>query len=167
MPVCRLLRVHSTGPAGSIAAKRGEQLLEHHPHLQPGQAGAQAEVQPVTEAEVRVRVAGDVERHRRRRRRSSSRFAEPSQTTTLSPGAMVCPPSSTVAVAVRRFDGDGVVQRSISSIAVPSSVGSSAQRGQLVGMLHQREHTARDRVAGGLAAGREQQARRTCTARGR
>ena len=44
--------------------------------------------------------------------------------TTFSPGSMVCPRSSAVAVAVRRFDGDGVVQRSTSSIAVPMRSGS-------------------------------------------
>ncbi len=62
MPVWRLLRVHSMSPAGSMVAKRDEELVVHHPHLQAGEAGAEAEVQPVAEAEVQVGVARDVER---------------------------------------------------------------------------------------------------------
>ena len=61
-------------------------------------------------------------------------------------------------VAVRRFDGDGVVQRSISSIAVGSSVRVGAQRGELVGVFEQGEQPAGDRVARRLRAGGEQQA---------
>ena len=57
---------------------------------------------------------------------SSSRFAEPSHTTTLSPDRIARPPSSMSTVAVLRFMGDGVVHRNISSIAVPSNAGIAA-----------------------------------------
>ena len=52
---------------------------------------------------------------------NASRLAEPSHTSTLSPGEITCPPSDVALVAVRRFDGDGDVQRTISSTAVGSS----------------------------------------------
>ena len=122
MPVCRLLRVHSTGLTTSHRREPRQQLLEQHPQLQPGQVGAEAVVDALAEAQVRVGLTGDVEvvgvvEHRgvavgralpdqhllpgrdRRSRRARRR-----------------------AVAVRRFDGDGDVQRTISSIAVGSSV---------------------------------------------
>ena len=89
MPVWRLLRVHSMSPAGSIDVEPGQQLLVHHPHLEAGEAGAEAEVQAVTEAEVQVGVAGDVERRRHRGTRARRGSPSPSHTTTLSPGSMV------------------------------------------------------------------------------
>ena len=64
MPVCLLLRVHSTGPVSSIAPDACAQLVEHHPDLEPGQVRAEAVVHAVTEAEVRIRVAAEVEAER-------------------------------------------------------------------------------------------------------
>ena len=61
-------------------------------------------------------------------------------------------------MAVRRFDGDGVVQRTISSIAAGKPRRVVAQRAHLIGMLEQRQQAARDRVARGLGARAEQQA---------
>ncbi len=52
---------------------------------------------------------------------ASSRFAEPSQTRTLSPAIMACPARVVSVVAVRRLDGEGLVQRTISSTAVGKS----------------------------------------------
>ena len=66
----------------------------------------------VAEAEVRVRVAARCRTRSARRTRARRGWPSASQNTTFSPRPIVWPPSSTVAVAVRRFDGDGVVQRS-------------------------------------------------------
>ena len=53
MPVCRLLRVHSTGrPLGGREPR--QQLLEEDPHLQPREPGAEAVVHALTETQVRV-----------------------------------------------------------------------------------------------------------------
>ena len=60
-----------------------------------------------------------------RRTPAASRLAEPSHTSTFCPASIAHPPSTTSRVAVRRFDGDGDVQRTISSIAVGSSAGSA------------------------------------------
>ena len=136
MPVWRLLRVHSTAPAGSMVGEAREQLLEHHPHLQPGQAGAQAEVQ----RRARTPRCGFGSRrmsnaHRVGEDRARRGWPTPPRTATLSPGSMVWPPSSASRVAVRRFDGDGVVHRSISSIAVRHQRrGRRASARQLVGI---------------------------------
>ena len=64
MPVCLLLRVHSTGPVSSIGAGPRRELVEHHPDLEPGEVRAQAVVHAVTEAEMRVRIAREVEAER-------------------------------------------------------------------------------------------------------
>ena len=64
MPVCLLLRVHSTGPVSSIVRTRAAQLVEHHADLEPGQVRAQAVMHAVTEAEMRVRVAREIEAER-------------------------------------------------------------------------------------------------------
>src|SRR5258708_31069357 len=55
----------------------------------------------------------------------ASRLAEPSQICTFWPASIAYPPNSTSRVAVRRFDGDGDVQRTISSTAVGSSARSA------------------------------------------
>ena len=65
----------------------GQQLLEQHPQLQPGQVGTQAVVHALTETQVRIGLSGDVEdvgivEHR------ASRLAEPSQICTFSPAAI-------------------------------------------------------------------------------
>ena len=59
---------------------------------------------------------------------AASRLAEPSQICTFCPASIARPPSSTSRVAVRRFDGDGDVQRTISSTAVGNSVEIRTQR---------------------------------------
>src|SRR5207249_11318711 len=58
----------------------------------------------------------------------SSRFAEMYQMTTLSPSAIAWPAISVSCVAVRRNDMTGVAHRSISSMPVGSSDGSSRSR---------------------------------------
>ena len=58
----------------------------------------------------------------------SSRFADASQNTTLSPGAIMRPPSSISRVAVRRLYAAGCVQRTISSTAVGMRLRSSRRR---------------------------------------
>src|SRR5690242_60035 len=45
-------------------AEPGEQLVEQHLHLEPRESRTEAEVRTVSEREVRVRIAGDVELHR-------------------------------------------------------------------------------------------------------
>ena len=158
MPVCRLLRVHSTGRTNSHRREPGQQLLEQHPQLQPGQVGAQAVVHALTEAQVRVGLSRDVEDVRRRRTPPRRGWPSPPRSAPSARPRSAHPPSSTSRVAVRRFDGDGDVHRTISSTAVGSSDGSSRSSAHCVGMLDQRQQSAGDGVAGGLRARAEQQA---------
>ncbi len=61
MPVCRLLRVHSTGPRQLRRREAGQQLLEQHPQLQTGQVRTEAVVHALPKAQVRIGLSRDVE----------------------------------------------------------------------------------------------------------
>ena len=110
----------------------------------------------LAETQVRIGLSSDVElvgtvEH------AASRLAEPSQICTFCPASIDAPPNVTSRVAVRRFDGDGDVHRTISSTAVGNSVEIRTQRSQLLGMFGQRQQPTGDRVAGRLRARAEQQ----------
>ena len=78
----------------------------------------------LAETQVRIGFATDVELIRVSNA-APSRLAEPSQICTFCPASIAHPASSTSRVAVRRFDGDGDVHRTISSTAVGNNDGSS------------------------------------------
>ena len=62
MPSTRFMRRRETGPASSMSGTLLGQLLEHHPDLEAGQVGAEAEVGASgAEGHVVVGVPGDVE----------------------------------------------------------------------------------------------------------
>ena len=117
----------AAGPSNSIAYAPVEQLGEEHPHLCPGQRGTDAEVLHHGEGDVPIGVRvtsnsyGSVNT-------SSSRLAEGSQSTTLSPGAIRCPPSSYGRVAVRTLWVALDVHRMISSIALGNSARPASER---------------------------------------
>ena len=89
---------------------------------------------------------------------SSSRFAPTYQMLTLSPALSFWPPSSVSFVTLRRKYMTGDAQRRISSVADRRAVGSFDEHLVLVGVVAERAHAVRDRVARRLVAGdREQQ----------
>ena len=62
MPLMKFERSRRAGPALCEARHPGEQLLEHHPRLEPGEARAEAEVRTSgAERDVLVRCATDIE----------------------------------------------------------------------------------------------------------
>ena len=156
MPECRLLRVHSTSPAGSIRPNRA--AAPRTPRASRGGRGAR---RGRSARRARGRGAGSGPAACRSpspaRTPSSSRLAEASQNSTLSPGATSWPPSTVGVVAVRRFAGDGVVQRRISSMVVPRRPGSARRAASWSGSLDEGQQPAGDGVAGRLGPGREEQ----------
>ena len=117
-----------SGRPRSIARKRRQQLLEQHPHLEARQVRAEAEVDAVAEAEVRVRIAARCRTSSSARTRARRGSPSPPRRRPCRPARCVRPPSCARRVAVRRFDGDGVVQRSISSMAPRQQRRVRAQR---------------------------------------
>ena len=158
MPVCRLLRVHSTGRTNSDRREPAEQLLEQHPQLEAGQVRAEAVVHALPEAQVRIRLSRHVEDVRvGERQRVAVRRALPDLH--LLPG--LDPTSAELHVA-RRGPALGWRRRGPAHHLLdrrrqqPSR--SARSRLHLVRMLDQRQQPACDRVARGLRTGAEQQA---------
>ena len=157
MPVWRLLLVHSTGgrPArrrrGAAAAPRTPPASRAGRGSRRGSSGCRG----------RRRGAGSGRggcRTRRAGRRPARRgWPSPPTRAPCRPARASWPPSATGLVTVRRFDGEGVVHRSISSMAGASSAGSASSGVALVGVVEEREQAAGDGVAGRLRARREQQ----------
>ena len=117
--------------SGSRANSRSNITRE----LQAGELVAETEVLAEAEREVRVRVAGDVERervgeHRPRRGSRTGRAASAGR-----PRAGGRRSASTSRVSVRAMSWIGLTQRSISSTARGSCAGSAVQRGELLGVL--------------------------------
>ena len=61
MPVCRLLRVHSTGLTSLHDPNRRQQFLEEHSQLETRQVRPEAVVHALAETQVRIRFTRDVE----------------------------------------------------------------------------------------------------------
>src|SRR5438132_10856434 len=85
----------------------------------------------------------------------SSRLADASQKSSLSPGSISSPRRLVEHVAVRRLAGDGVAQRRISSSARGSRERSARRSSSRSRTLDEREQAAGDGVARGVRAGGE------------
>ena len=157
MPVCLLLRVHSTGPGELDGTDAVEQLVEHDPDLEARRGSRRGS----DACRGRSRGAGWDRGARSKRNGSSntrsSRFADASQNTTLSPARITRPASVTVRVAVRRlYDGGmrpshDLLDRGRHHRPVV------AQTRELIGEFDQRDDRARDRVARRVGARGPQQ----------
>ena len=139
-----------------IRREAGQQLLEHDPHLEPGQVGAQAVVDAVAEGEVGVGAAPEVE-------------ADRVDEDLLVPVGRALPEQHLVPGpdrVARQVGGDrggaplgrrgrGPAQDLLDRRRQQAEVGP--QGGQLVGVVDQRGEAAGDGVPGGVGAGREQE----------
>ncbi len=101
-------------------ADHREQLLEGDADFEAGQVGPEAEVDAVTEREMGIGIALPGGTAPGPRSGTHRGWPTPPTPPPSGPAAIVCPRSSVRSVAVRRFEGDGVVHLRTSSTAVSS-----------------------------------------------
>ena len=159
MPVCLLLRVHSTGPVELDRADAREQLG----HARRGSRGGPGSRRGSGARRARSRDAGSAARRTSKRNgsanTSSSRFADASQNTTLSPARDLV----AAELDARGSRCGGCTRRDASSARSPRSPvgiasGSSRSAASWSGNSRERDDRARDRVAGRVGARGPQQA---------
>ena len=125
IPVCLLLRVHSTGPGELDRADAREQLGHHDADLEAGEARAEAVVHAVPESEVRVRVAAHVEAERLGEHELVAVRRRLPEHDLVAGRDLVAAELDARASRCGGCTRPGCVQRTISSIAVGIAPGSS------------------------------------------
>ena len=146
-----------TRPAGERGVgEAGEQRLEHEADLEAGEVGAQAEVVPWPKARWGFGLAARRRSGTGRRTRPRRGWRTPTTGVTLSPARIGGRRARSRRSRCGRLYGVVEAHRRISSTADGSSERSRRARATGRG-ARQGEHARGDRVAGGLAAGGDQQ----------
>ena len=161
MLVCLLLRPHSTRASQARSpVKRCGATLEHDPDLGPGQRRPEAVVQPPAGTRHAGSGPGRSRSGTARRTPLRPRFADGYQSSSSPPPGSAAHPSSTSpSIAVRRLSVPGRAGPPEDLLhGLGSRDRSALQRAQLATVVDHREQPARDRVAGRLAPGDEQEA---------
>ena len=155
MPVWRLLCVHSGEQANANDAT-ARSVSSSAIRISSRVRRAEAEVGAMAEGQVRVGIPLQEERVASRSGADRGRPILPRRRL-FPPGRSGHWPSRHAVVAVLRLDGDGVVQRNISSTALSIRSPRGSQEFELVGPLEECEYGAGDRVPGCLGTGGEEQ----------